>query len=85
MMTWILKSYHSTSVSLEDQKQILKIMWFSFKNVLSQLSHLFLDACSKVPMSEKLTETKRLHHSAMIDSFSKLSVAPSPLDEHELE
>ena len=85
MMTWILKSYHSTSVSLEDQKQILKIMWFSFKNVLSQLSHLFLDACSKVPMSEKLTETKRLHHSATIDSFSKLSVAPSPLDEHELE
>ena len=80
-----LKSYHSTSVSLEDQKQILKIMWFSLKNVLSQLSHLFLDACSKVPISDKLTQTKRLHHSAMIDSYSKPSVAPSPLDEHELE
>lgn len=89
MMTWILKSSHSTSVSLEDQKQKLKIMWFSFKNVESQLSRLFLDACSKVPMSDKLTQTKRLYHSAMIDLYSKPSVAPSPqvipLDEHELE
>ena len=43
----------------------------------------------QVPMSDKLTQTKRLYHSAMIDSYSKPSVAPSPqvipLDEHELE